>query len=74
MAQLYECVDTSIDRQTIEKQAKEEVDKALSKLAPGCTDELKATMAKRLPKLIAIDQKSLREVQSIATQIGLTPN
>lgn len=74
VAKLYECVDTSIDRATIEKQAKEEVDKTLSTLAPGCPNELKDKMAKRLPKLIAIDQKSLHDIQSIASQIGLTVN
>jgi hypothetical protein len=74
VAKLYECVDTSIDRATIEKQAKEEVGKALSKLAPGCSSELNEKMAKRLPTLIAVDQKSLRDIQSIASQIGLTPN
>ncbi|MBY0560279.1 hypothetical protein [Hyphomicrobium sp.] len=74
VAKLYECIDTAIDRPTVEKQAKEEVDKALSKLEPGCSSELKEKMAKRLPTLIQIDQKSLREMQTIASQIGLTPN
>lgn len=74
VAKLYECIDTAVDRPTVEKQAKEEVDKALSKLEPGCSSELKEKMAKRLPTLIEIDQKSLRDIQTIASQIGLTPN
>jgi hypothetical protein len=68
---LYECVDTSVNRADVEKQAKQEVDKALSSLAPGCPDDLKAKMSKRLPKLIAIDEKSLHDIEALAKQIDL---
>jgi hypothetical protein len=71
---LYECVDEPLDRSTIEQQAKEGVDKSLSTLPAGCSEDLKAKMAKRLPKLIAIDEKSLSEVKEVATQIGLSAN
>ncbi len=70
---LYECVDTSVDRADIEKQATAEVEKNLSKLPAGCSAELKEKMAKRLPKLIAIDAKSLSDMKILADQIGLTP-
>lgn len=70
---LYECVDTSVDRADIEAKAKLEVEKSLAKLPAGCSPELKEKMEKRLPKLIAIDAKSLTDVQTLAKQIELVP-
>jgi hypothetical protein len=70
---LYECIDTAIDRRDIETKAKAEVEKTLASLAPGCPAELKDKMAKRLPKLIEIDEKSLARMKQLATQINLTP-
>jgi hypothetical protein len=70
---LYECVDTDIDRVDVETKAKAEVDKNLAGLPAGCSAELKDKMAKRLPKLIEIDEKSLAEMKSLATKINLTP-
>jgi hypothetical protein len=72
VVRLYECIDTSVDRLAIESQAKQDVDKILSKLPAGCPGELKDKMAKRLPEFIEIDQKSLHDLQSMAPQIGLT--
>ena len=60
-----------MNRADVEKQAKQEVDKALASLAPGCPDDLKAKMSKRLPKLIAIDEKSLHDIEALAKQIDL---
>jgi hypothetical protein len=71
VADLYECVDEPIDRSTTEQKAKQEVAKNLATLAPGCPDDLKAKMAKRLPKLIAIDEKSLHDIEAIAKQMDL---
>jgi hypothetical protein len=68
---LYECVDTSVDRADVEKQAHAEVAKTLAALPAGCSAELKEKMAKRLPKLLAIDAKSLAEMQALAESIGL---
>jgi hypothetical protein len=70
---LYECVDTAVDRAEVETKAKEEVQKALAALPAGCSAELKAKMEARLPKLLAIDEKSLAQVKEIAEQIGLQP-
>jgi len=72
IVKLYECVDTAIDRADVEKKAQVEVDKSLAKLPAGCPADLKEKMAKRLPNLIQSDQKSLHEIQTLATQIGLT--
>ncbi len=68
---LYECVDEPINRPAAEQEAKQRVDKNLAKLAPGCPDDLKAKMAKRLPKLIAIDEKSFHDLGELAKQIDL---
>jgi hypothetical protein len=73
VASLYECIDTSIDRADVETKAKAEVEKNLASLAPGCPAELKEKMAKRLPKLIEIDEKSLSRMKELAAQINLTP-
>ncbi|HML29329.1 MAG TPA: hypothetical protein PKE16_10910 [Hyphomicrobium sp.] len=70
---LYECVDTSVDRADVEKKANVEVEKNLASLAPGCTAELKAKMAKRLPKLIEMDEQSLKQMKELAERINLTP-
>jgi hypothetical protein len=70
---LYECIDTSVDRADVEKQARGEVTKKLSSLPEGCSADLKDKMAKRLPKLIEIDEKSLAEVKALAAKINLTP-
>lgn len=70
---LYECVDTSVDRADVESKAKQEVSKALASLPAGCSPELKEKIAKRLPKLIAIDEKSLAQVRALAEQFALTP-
>lgn len=72
VVKLYACVDTAIDRADVEKKAEEEVGKSLTKLPPGCPADLKEKMAKRLPKLIESDQRSLHDIQALATQIGLT--
>ncbi|WP_045834572.1 hypothetical protein [Hyphomicrobium sp. 99] len=74
VANLYECVDTKIDRSAIEKKAEEEVGQSLAKLPAGCPADLKDKMTKRLPKLIEADQRSLHDIQALATQIGLTPD
>lgn len=71
VASLYACVDEPINRSAAEEQAKQQVSKNLAKLAPGCPDDLKAKMAKRLPKLIAIDEKSLYDIEALAKQIDL---
>ncbi len=71
---LYECVDEKINRPDIEQKAKQQVDKNLAILAPGCPDDLKAKMAKRLPKLIAIDEKSFHDLEALAKQIDLKPD
>jgi hypothetical protein len=71
---LYECVDTSVDRADVEKQANQEVEKSLSSLAPGCPADLKKKMGEKLPKLIAIDEKSLAEMQVLAEHFRLTPD
>jgi hypothetical protein len=70
---LYECIDTTVDRADIESKAKVEVEKNLAKLAPGCPAELKEKMAKRLPKLLEIDEKSLADIKDLATKITLIP-
>ncbi len=70
---LYECVDTAVNRADIEKEAKEEVEKVLSALPAGCSADLKSKMEARLPKLLALDEKSLAQVKEIAGQIGLKP-
>ncbi|MBS0238765.1 MAG: hypothetical protein JSR89_10110 [Proteobacteria bacterium] len=72
VVKLYGCVDAAIDRADVEKKAQVEVDKSLTKLPAGCSADLKEKMAKRLPKLIETDQKSLHDIQALATQIGLT--
>jgi len=72
VVKLYGCVDTAIDRADVEKKAQEEVDKSLTKLPAGCSADLKEKMAKRLPKLIETDQRSLHDIQALSTQIGLT--
>jgi hypothetical protein len=69
----YECVDTSVDRVKIEQEAKEEVAKALAVLPAGCSADLKAKMEARLPKVLALDEKSWEQVNRIAGQIGLKP-
>ncbi|RUP00041.1 hypothetical protein [Hyphomicrobium sp.] len=73
VASLYECVDTSVDRADVEKKAKEEVVKALAAIPAGCSADLKAKMEARLPKLLAIDEKSLAQMKAIADQINLKP-
>lgn len=70
---LYECVDTSVDRADVEKQARAEVAKNLLSLPADCSAELKDKMAKRLPKLIEIDEKSLAQVRALAEKINLVP-
>ncbi len=70
---LYECIDTSVDLGDVENQAKAEVAKKLISLAPGCPADLKDKMAKRLPKLIEIDEKSLADMKDLAVKINLTP-
>lgn len=70
---LYECIDTSVDRADVEAKAKEEAAKTLASLSAGCSPELKEKIAKRLPKLIAIDEKSLSQVRALAEQFALTP-
>ena len=70
---LYECVDTSVDRADVETSAKAEVAKTLATLPAGCSAELKDKMAKRLPKLLEIDRKSLLQMKDLATQINITP-
>ena len=70
---LYECIDTSVDRTDVEKQAKDEVTKSLSTLPPGCSAELKEKMAKRLPKLLVIDEKSYSEMKALAENFSLIP-
>lgn len=70
---LYECIDTTVDRADIETKAKAEVEKNLASLPAGCPADLKDKMAKRLPKLIEIDEKSLAEMKALATKINLTP-
>ncbi|MFT3732865.1 MAG: hypothetical protein QM780_15830 [Hyphomicrobium sp.] len=70
---LYQCVDTAVDRADVEQKAKAEVAKNLASLAPGCPAELKEKMAKRLPKLIEIDEKSLSQIKVLAEGINLTP-
>ncbi len=71
---LYECVDETINRPDVEQQAKQQVDKNLAGLAPGCPDDLKAKMAKRLPKLIAVDEKSFLDLKELAKRIDLKPD
>jgi hypothetical protein len=70
---LYECVDTSVDRPDVEAKAKKEVEKNLSALPAGCSADLKDKISKRLPKLIAIDEKSLAQVKALADEIQLKP-
>jgi hypothetical protein len=70
---LYECIDTSVDRTDVETKAKAEVEKNLASLPAGCSEELKDKMAKRLPKLLEIDEKSLAQMKELATKINLTP-
>ncbi len=71
---LYGCIDTAIDRAAVEKKAEEQVAQSLAKLPAGCPAELKETMSKRLPGLIESNQRSYRDVQSLATQIELKPD
>ncbi len=71
IVKLYECVDGPIERGEIERRAKEDTDKNLSSMPQGCPNDLKTQLAKRLPVLISTDEKSLRDVRQIATQIGL---
>ena len=71
IVKLYECVDLPIERGEIERKAKEDTDKNLSSLPEGCPDNLKSQLAKNLPGLISTDEKSLRAVKGIASQIGL---
>ena len=71
---LYGCIDTAIDRAAVEKKAGEQVAQSLAKLPPGCPADLKEKMAKRLPKLIETDQRSYRDIQSLAAQIELVPD
>jgi hypothetical protein len=71
VVKLYECVDQPIDRKEIEKAAKDETDKNLAAMAAGCPADLKSKLTKRLPKLISIDEQSLRQVKQISTGIGL---
>jgi len=70
---LYECIDTAVDRVDVETKATAEVEKNLASLPAGCSAQLKEKMAKRLPKLVEIDEKSLEEMKRLATQINLTP-
>lgn len=70
---LYECIDTSVDRTDVETKAKSDVAKKLSSLPAGCPADLKEKMAKRLPKLIEIDEKSLEEIKALAAKINLVP-
>lgn len=70
---LYECVDTTVNRADVETQAKAEVDKKLGSLPAGCPADLKDKMAKRLPKLIEIDEQALAQMKVLATKINLTP-
>jgi hypothetical protein len=45
----------------------------MAALSSGCSAELKAKVGARLPKLLAIDEKSLIQMRAIAEQIGLKP-
>ena len=71
VVKLYECVDQPIDQAAIERSAKQDTDKNLAGLPQGCSGELKAQLAKRLPKEIAADEKSLADLKLIASQAGL---
>ena len=73
VASLYECIDTKVDRGDIEQKATAEVEKNLAKLPAGCSADLKEKMAKRLPKLLEIDEKSYKEIRELAKNINLTP-
>ncbi len=68
---LYECVDKPMDNKAVEQSAQQQVDKALGAMPEGCPDDLKAKLAQRLPKLIAVDKQSLEQIQKISAQIGL---
>jgi hypothetical protein len=69
---LYQCVDQPIDMGKIEKLAREKIDKHMSTLAAGCPKDLKGQLAKRLPELIKIDEKSLNDVKKLSEQLGLS--
>jgi hypothetical protein len=71
VVKLYECVDLPMDRADIERKAKEDTDKNMSSLPQGCPENLKSQLAKNLPGLISTDEKSLRDIKKVATQIGL---
>jgi hypothetical protein len=73
VVQLYTCVDDPITQSDIEKQAQGEVDKKLAAMTPGCPEDLKTKMHKRLPTLISADQKSLQDVKRIVDQLNQLP-